>query len=408
MFRESFTSVGQLGFFDIKGQEPKVEFVPEKPEVDITLNGQEAGTNELMFQGGYGSVFKFSLGASFSTRNLGGGGETLSVGFNGGQYKHTASVSYTEPYVFDLPYSFSAKVFDSLTRYDASRVGADNAYTEQSRGFGASVGTRLSTFFHEPVWAHYTTYTVGYDLRWVKYEGGTNFLYRDIGSLLTSTISQSLTYDTTDHPFKPTRGIKLGASFEYGGWQFGTDRPFHRTNLDLTKYFSLGDRQVIGFNAGYGYIKNLSEEGIPLFDYYRPGGENSVRGYQYGQIGSIVYDPNGVPVVVGGNKQLIFNLEYQFKITEDIRAVLFYDAGNAWGPGEQIFNQDMVHYHNPETGESVSYRNPKLLQSTGVEMRFFLPISPAPLRFIWSRKRNPYPFDAKGTSDFQFSIGTTF
>jgi outer membrane protein assembly factor BamA len=44
----------------------------------------------------------------------------------------------------------------------------------------------------------------------------------------------------------------------------------------------------------------------------------------------------------------------------------------------------------------------------GIECRFFLPISPAPLRLIWSRKLNPYWFDTEGKTDFQFSIGTTF
>ena len=408
LFRESFNSVGQLGFFDIKGQEPKIDFVPDRPEVDITLKGQEAGTNELMFQGGYGSVFGFSLGASFSTRNLGGGGETLSVSYNGGKYQKSATVSFTEPYVFDLPYSLTASFNDSSTDYDASRVGVDNAYKEKSRGVGATVGMRLSNFFPESIAAFYTTYRVGYNIQQVQFEGGTNYLYRDIGRLLTSTVTQSLTYDTTDHPFKPTTGIKLGAGFDYAGWQIGTDRPFHRTTLDFTKFFNFGGRHIFGFNASYGYMKNLSKEGIPLFNYYRPGGESSVRGYQYGQIGSIVYDNNSKPVVVGGIKQFTANLEYQFKITEDIRAVLFYDAGNAWGPGEKMFNQDLVRYTNPNTGVNVSFNNPKLLQSVGLELRLFLPISPAPLRFIWARKQNPYPFDTGGRSDFQFSIGTTF
>jgi outer membrane protein assembly factor BamA len=57
---------------------------------------------------------------------------------------------------------------------------------------------------------------------------------------------------------------------------------------------------------------------------------------------------------------------------------------------------------------AISYTNPTLVRSAGVEFRFFLPISPAPLRLIWSRKLNPYPFDRDGQNDFQFSIGTTF
>lgn len=405
LFRESFTSIGQLGYFDVRGQEPKVEFVKDKPEVDVTLRGQEAGTNEVRFQAGYGSVFGVSFGASYSTHNLMGGGQTLSFGINRGQYQKSATISYTEPFLFDLPYSLSANFSDSDTSYDESKVGEDNAYNQKSRSLGASIGVRLSNYFPEPVWAFYTTYSVGFNLRRDQFSGGSNYLYRDIGTLKTTTISQSLAYDTVDHPFKPTRGLLVRLGFDYAGW--ASDRPYHRTSLDVTKFIGLGDRHVFGFNASYGYTNNMSPKGLPYFNYYKPGGEDSVRGYSYGQIGSIVYD-NSKPIVVGGIKKLVLNFEYQFKITEDIRAVLFYDAGNAWGPGEKMFNQNLIHYANPDNGVTVDYRNPKLLQSAGMELRIFLPISPAPMRLIWSRKLNPYPWDRKGAMDFQFSLGTTF
>jgi outer membrane protein assembly factor BamA len=123
-------------------------------------------------------------------------------------------------------------------------------------------------------------------------------------------------------------------------------------------------------------------------------------------VGSVNKDPNDNPVVVGGNKQFISNLEYQFKIADQFRFVLFYDMGNAWAPGSRIFNRDLVSYS--VNGRDLSYRNPTLVRSMGLEFRFFLPISPAPMRLIWSRKLNPYAFDTEGRNDFQFSMGTTF
>ena len=74
---------------------------------------------------------------------------------------------------------------------------------------------------------------------------------------------------------------------------------------------------------------------------------------------------------------------------DQFRVVAFYDAGNAWAVGHKVFSES-------------------LRRSTGIEFRFFLPISPAPLRLIWSRKLNPYPFDTESKTDLQFSIGTTF
>ncbi|MBK8726290.1 MAG: BamA/TamA family outer membrane protein [Holophagaceae bacterium] len=178
-FKDSYTGLGQLGFFDVKAQEPKVDFVPDKPQVDITIKGEESGVNEILFQGGYGSLFGFSLGLSFSTKNLGGGGETLSFAYNGGKFQRNFSVAFTEPYVFDLPYSFGASIANGATEYDASRVGADLAYKQFTRSLGISTGTRLSTFLaNRSAWAFFTTVGVGYNFSIVKIAGGRNFAFR--------------------------------------------------------------------------------------------------------------------------------------------------------------------------------------------------------------------------------------
>ena len=389
VFKDSFTGLGQLGFFDVKTSEPKVDLVPDKPQVDITIKGEESGVNEVLFQGGYGSVLGFSLGASFSTRNLGGGGETLSLSYNGGKYQRMASISFTEPYIFDLPYSLTTSVADGATDYDASRVGAAYAYKQLTRSVGVSMGTRLSTFFPTSTAAFFTTYQVGYSFRILQIQGGRNYYFRNTDPQLTSTVNNFLTYSTVNHPFKPTNGMKLSFGLEYGGWQFGGDRPFYRTTIEFAKWTNISERHIFGFNASYGYVRNLSTSDLPIWDLYRPGGENSIRGYMYGQVGTANLDNTGARVVIGGNKQLIMNAEYQFKIADQFRVVAFYDAGDAYAQGVRFFDES-------------------LRRSTGLEFRFFLPISPAPLRLIWARKLNPYEFDSEGKTQFQFSIGTTF
>ena len=407
-FKDSLLSISQLSFFDVKSSEPKVDLVPDKPQVDILIRGEEAGVNEVLFQGGYGSLFGFSLGVSFSTRNLGGGGETLSVSYNGGKFSKNVSVGFTEPFVFDLPYSFSASVSNGSADYDASRVGIANAYKQFSRSLGLSVGARLSNWLPNKAWAFFTTYSTGYSFRLIRIEGGRNFYFRDIPNQLTSTFSQSLAYSTVNHQFKPTNGTRVSFGLEYGGWQFGGDKPFLRATWDFAKFTNVADRHIFAVNMSYGYLQNMGREDLPLYDLYRPGGENSVRGYRYGQVGSVLLDNNGYAVVVGGNKQFITNLEYQFKIADQFRLVFFYDAGNAWSSGTKVFSRDTITYKDIRTGTPLTYTNPTLVRSAGLEFRFFLPISPAPLRLIWSRKLNPYPFDTEGQNDFQFSIGTTF
>jgi outer membrane protein insertion porin family len=407
-FKDSLLSISQLSFFDVKSSEPKVDLVPDKPQVDIVVRGEESGVNEVLFQGGYGSLFGFSLGVSFSTRNLGGGGETLSVSYNGGKFSKSISVGFTEPFVFDLPYSFSTSVSNGSADYDASRVGIQNAYKQFTRSLGVSVGARLSNWLPQQPWAWFTTYSTGYSFRLIRIEGGQNFYFRDTPNQLTSTFSQSLAFSTVNHQFKPTQGTRMSFGLEYGGWQFGGDKPFLRATWDFAKFANVAERHIFALNLSYGYLQNLGREELPLYDLYRPGGENSIRGYRYGQVGSVLLNNLNNPVVVGGNKQFIANAEYQFKIADQFRLVFFYDAGNSWGSGTKVFSRNLISYTDALTGNQYSYTNPSLVRSAGLEFRFFLPISPAPLRLIWSRKLNPYPFDTEGKTDFQFSIGTTF
>ncbi len=407
-FKDSLLSISQLSFFDVKSSDPKVDLVPDKAQVDIVVRGEESGVNEVLFQGGYGSLFGFSLGISFSTRNLGGGGETLSMSYNGGKFSKNITVGFTEPFIFDLPYSFSTSVSNGSADYDASRVGIANAYKQFTRSLGMSVGARLSNWLPQSPWAWFTTYSTGYSFRLIRIEGGQNFYFRDTPNQLTSTFSQSLAYSTVNHQFKPTDGTRVSFGLEYGGWQFGGDKPFLRATWDFAKFVSVAERHIFAVNVSYGYLQNLGRDDLPLYDLYRPGGENSIRGFRYGQVGSVLLDNNGYAVVVGGNKQFVANAEYQFKIADQFRLVFFYDAGNAWSSGTKVFSRNPISYKNQVDGNIHSYTNPTLIRSAGLEFRFFLPISPAPLRLIWSRKLNPYPFDTESKTDFQFSIGTTF
>jgi len=409
VFKDSYTRIGQLGFFDVKNQEPKIDSVEDKPMVDITIKGEESGVNEIMFNAGFGSIFGLTLGATFSTHNFGGGGETLSASYQGGKFQNNYSLGYSEPFLMDLPYSISVSAGRSKTQYDASMVGSAYAYKEEMKTFGLGAGTQLSTYIPDKPWAFFTNVGIGYSYRIIDILGGHSYAMRDsYHDLVTSSVNTSITYSTVNHPFKPTSGTKLSFGIEYGGWQVGTDRPFYRASWTFTKFANIADRHIFGMNLTYGYMRNLSDQSLAIYDLFRPGGENSIRGYRYGQIGSFVRDNVGQITAIGGNKQFLANFEYQIKVADPFRIVAFFDAGNAWGPGDQVFNRNMSDWQQTPTNKADDFRNPRLMRSMGLEIRFFLPISPAPMRLIWARKLDSYPWDTTGKTDFQFSIGTTF
>ena len=142
---------------------------------------------------------------------------------------------------------------------------------------------------------------------------------------------------------------------------------------------------------------------LPIFERYRIGGDRSVRGFKYGAIFPLddqnraYFDQNGA--LLGGNKFVVLNLEYVYQLAQPLKLAAFFDAGNAWIEGQSV---NLL----------------KMRSSAGLEMRIFLPIFQAPLRFIYGINLDPKTIlDQTGQplangqesrTDFQFSIGTTF
>ena len=150
-------------------------------------------------------------------------------------------------------------------------------------------------------------------------------------------------------------------------------------------------RTLIAFNAEGGLIHPFGGKEINVLERFFLGGENSIRGHRYRSI--FLRDKNGIPlrdknqVILGGDKYVQFNLEYHFVLGGPFRVLLFGDAGNVFGDGQ-------------------SFDLSNLRKTAGVELRVFLPVFGAPLRFIYAKNLDPQPQDS--FESFQFSIGTSF
>jgi outer membrane protein assembly factor BamA len=92
-------------------------------------------------------------------------------------------------------------------------------------------------------------------------------------------------------------------------------------------------------------------------------------------------------VFPGGNKFVQFNIEYVIPVGDTFEFLTFMDSGNAFDDYQKI---DLT----------------RLRVDYGVELRFYLPVFQAPLRFIYGFIQDPRI--GEKASSFQFSIGTTF
>ncbi|MCB1050965.1 MAG: outer membrane protein assembly factor BamA [Acidobacteria bacterium] len=369
-FKNSMLRINQLGFFDVSHDNPDVKPLPNENKVNVTIKGQESGVNELNFGIGYSDYRGQNGFFSFSTLNFLGRGETLKVQAQLGRFTDTYDLTFVEPWLFDKPRGFSARLFNTRSQF----LG----FQQEQQGFDAGLRFRPFTF---------TTYSISYGFSEINIPTVSSAAFQPIDDLLTSSVSQSLVYDTTDHPFFPTRGRRISNTLELAGWQTGGDTLFYKYSLGLTQYFKAYKKTFFGVNLKGSILETFEDQKPVFYELFYSGGEESVRGYERASLGPTVIS-GGREVPIRGDKLFQFNLEYIVPVSDQFRFVLFYDAGQVFGLDEDWFDTDLA-------------------MSTGLEMRFSLPVFQAPLRLIYAYKLVELPNNEKG-GEPKFSIGTTF
>ena len=220
--------------------------------------------------------------------------------------------------------------------------------------------------------------------------------------MLFRSVRLSATYDKRNNRLFPSKGFIHFGSVEYAPSFLGGSFLFARYTAYSRLYFPLPLGAVFKTNTTLGYIQQLdNNRPLPISELYYVGGINSLRGYLLRSISPTLLAPNSnAPdssierLNVGGNKQLLINLELEFPVFEKagIRGVVFYDMGNAYASNERFFQDKQ---DNLPLG---------LFHSVGFGFRWFSPVGP--LRFEWGIPLTKRPDDQAIL--FEFTIGNFF
>jgi outer membrane protein insertion porin family len=388
--KNSLFKVNQLGYFKLDEDDPIQfdNFDTEKKTVDLKVKGEESDRTELQVGAGWSETYGFFGQLSVKTQNFLGRGETVGASFQAGRYQNEYSLSYYIPWFLDRPQSIGLQVFRSDLDY--SQISSYRSQ-RKSEGFVVTYGRNLGLFSSLSVSFNRSDLQ---DKLIFPGPGGTPI--EQNYDIANSSIQPTFLIDSRDSRLETTSGMKFSTTVEYAGGFLGGDNYFYRPEVNFS-YFQpirLGAlRTVAAVNLEAGWVEPFDEENHPLvpLERYYLGGENSVRGFEFRSI--FVRDENGNPVLdetgyyKGGNKFIQANLEYHFLLGGPFRILAFYDAAN-------VYDEE----HN--------YDVSGLRTSAGVEMRIFVPVFGAPLRFIYASNLDPLPDDR--FESFQFSIGATF
>ncbi len=412
----SVKRLNQLGYFKALegGKDVDVQKTPnETNKVDVKLKLEEQNRNQLTFGAGVSEFEGFFGQLSFQTANFLGRGESLTLSLQAGSRAQNYSLAFSEPFLFDRNITGGFNLFRTDIRY----IGQ---FTQKSVGSVVTFGFPLSGFSR--MFTNYSYEQVRVTEINELYTDPTvlarNPFLRDsllIGQDGERTISKvvpSYVYNTVDQPIFPTTGKRFTTSVDLAG--LGGNTNFYKPLVEAVWYLKQSTRLTFGMRAQGEYVHQFSgSKELPIFEKLFLGGEYSVRGFDIRTIGPL--DPvNGL--VLGGNKSLLFNVEEQISIAGPVRLIAFYDAGQVQsgptlvGPGAYVPDGGSL-ATTVKPGKSFTWQDFKT--STGLEIRFFMPVLNVPFRLIFA-----YNPQRKGVLDntlqpqkafqFRFAVGSTF
>lgn len=267
----------------------------------------------------------------------------------GQQERRTGQIYFSIPWIFNNPISLGVSLYSKsrITKYyyeDVDEETADRRYRSVggsvtvgrpiTRKVDLSIGLRnekinyeqrvLSSPDSDPVWEK------------IPKSSGTT---RSIRLILDRDTRQFMT-----SMFDPNRGTYNSFSSEYSGLLGGYE--FQKYETESSIFIPTWWKLVLVFHMQTGYLSGKDAK-ILEYERFALGGMDSVRGYPRwsimpsgGRKSSIwsgiktqdTTDYSSRPF--GGNKMALLNVEYRFPITDMLRGLIFFDAGQAWDDNE--------------------------------------------------------------------------
>jgi len=347
--KQSYASLNRLRYFE--EVDFQTERGPENNKMNINVRVKEKNTGMFMIGAGYSAADQAVFMAQVSQNNFLGYGQILSLKASLGSKMSNYELSFTEPWLFDIPLWTNANIWKYLKEYDS--------YNLDTYGGGFTFGY--------PLWEKIVGYA-GYllssnEIKNVKATAPPIIVMQE-GRRTSSSITLTLARDTTDDYMMPTKGTNANVSVMFAG--LGGDVNLIKYSAGLNAYWPLFWDIVLVTKGRLGYIQNLGKNDplipiedshIPIFERYVLGGISSLRGFRYvGPYGG------GTPDVIGGTTMFVGNIELVFPLIKNagMKGVVFYDVGNTWN------------------GE---YRFDDLRQSVGAGIRWYSPIGPLRLEY---------------------------
>jgi len=385
-------------FFDDVRLNPEDTNIPGRKDLSVTV--REGRTGNFTFGAGFGSVesavvyFEMSQGNFdlFNWRSgFQGDGQKFRFRASVGTSSNQILIAFEEPWLFEQRLAFGVELYRTESDYNS----AD--YNELRTGFELYLRRRL----FELVEARLSYRLELVEIFDVDRNPGPGTIENPDGSLgndgiadvfqaaegeqLVSKVGLTFLRDNRKTLLFTREGNRTTIANELAG--LGGDVSYWKAEARTAHFIPTWDtmEQSLSIVARAGTVTPWgNSDEVPFYDRFYLGGPETLRGFDYRDIGP--RDSDDDEESVGGNTYTMFSLEYMFRIAEPLGLVVFYD----WGVvNENDFDFGMTDYAD----------------NWGVGARIMLMGSP--LKLDLGIPITDPTGEANGTQ-FNFSFGTRF
>jgi outer membrane protein insertion porin family len=337
----SIQRLNQTGYFDPidKDQDVETRTDDEQGDVDLIVKVKEKGRQQISFNGGIGGLGGSFFGLEYSTNNLAGRGEVLSVALGAGNRQQSFQVSYQEPYFRNRPISVGVTAFASRYKFIGEgtflsqnfdlqnqllfdptaqlTVDSKNLFTQSTYGASVFATAPLSeVFFRKRRFTQFSRIGLTYQFSATSIQDPQVNENCNIAAciptvfrqpnIITSRITGSFVYDTRQparNGIDTVSGSQL--SFSVGLAGLGGDVRTYSPTVSYSSFIPIRrkkskDPEVFAFRLLAGHIGSYATSdkirnansisfvnGVPVYERFFLGSENDIRGYNYRAIGPV-------------------------------------------------------------------------------------------------------------------------
>ena len=288
--------------------------VLDSDRIDINVNVEEKNTGEVSAGAGYSSANKTSVTFGLKEKNFLGKGQKANFQASFADTQSTYDISFEEPYYNDKNLSLRGDLYSRFS--DPTSV----KYETEDLGVGFSIRFPLAPSI---------SYGFSYELFTTKVKADVDASsYEKLlaGTDTVSSMTNSITNDRRNSPFKPSSGSLLRFNSTVAG--LGGTSYYIKNNFDYSKYRRLSKRFTGAFKLEAGHLNGYNDKYAPISSNYKLGGKN-LRGFKSGRVG-----PKSGNSYYGGQYYYLTSLETNLDLPIDefdITSVFFIDAGSVWG-----------------------------------------------------------------------------